>query len=193
MGYNGLGLGGGGGGLGGRMAGGMGGGGGAVGGVPPGGRMGNDGGRPHNYRTKPCRYFEMGMCKNGDQCTFLHPGQMQGGGGGGGGGQQEGGGGVYRSAGGGGQFGGGGGGGGAHSVKWFECAHQSQSITRTHVLRHTHTHPRCKTRHTAKLKEGRRPHLRSGHTSSGGWSECHLIVSPALLPMLTTSARPRRC
>ena len=28
--------------------------------------------RPHNYRTKPCRFFQQGMCKNGDRCTFLH-------------------------------------------------------------------------------------------------------------------------
>jgi hypothetical protein len=34
-----------------------------------------------NYRTKPCTYFEKGMCKYGDQCTFLHAGTTQGGGG----------------------------------------------------------------------------------------------------------------
>ena len=28
--------------------------------------------RPPNYRTKPCRYFQAGNCKNGDRCTFLH-------------------------------------------------------------------------------------------------------------------------
>ena len=32
----------------------------------------SDGPRPHNFRTKPCRYFMMGACKNGDRCTFLH-------------------------------------------------------------------------------------------------------------------------
>jgi len=34
----------------------------------------------HNFRTKPCRYFMAGMCKNGDRCTFLHTkdGQAQG-------------------------------------------------------------------------------------------------------------------
>ena len=25
-----------------------------------------------SFRTKPCRYFEMGGCKNGDRCTFKH-------------------------------------------------------------------------------------------------------------------------
>ena len=24
------------------------------------------------YKTKPCRYFAAGSCKNGDRCTFLH-------------------------------------------------------------------------------------------------------------------------
>ena len=36
------------------------------------GGMRDDGVRPHNYRTKPCRYFQAGMCKNGDRCNFLH-------------------------------------------------------------------------------------------------------------------------
>ena len=26
----------------------------------------------HNYRTKTCRYWASGMCKNGDRCSFLH-------------------------------------------------------------------------------------------------------------------------
>jgi hypothetical protein len=25
-----------------------------------------------NYRTKPCRFFQQGVCKNGDHCNFLH-------------------------------------------------------------------------------------------------------------------------
>jgi hypothetical protein len=52
-------------------------------GYPTAGAMGGDGVRPHNYRTKPCRYFQAGMCKNGDRCTFLHTmdaaGQPEGG------------------------------------------------------------------------------------------------------------------
>jgi len=32
----------------------------------------------HNYRTRPCRYFQQGMCKNGDQCTFLHTRESSG-------------------------------------------------------------------------------------------------------------------
>ena len=36
--------------------------------------------------TKPCRYFQMGNCKNGDRCTFLHTTDDAGSGGGGGGG-----------------------------------------------------------------------------------------------------------
>lgn len=49
----------------------------------PGGGMTQDGQRPHNYRTKACRYFQMGSCKNGDRCNFIHT--MEGAGGGGGG------------------------------------------------------------------------------------------------------------
>ena len=45
----------------------------------------------HNFRTKPCRYFLAGMCKNGDQCTFLHAreGQLDARGAGAGGQQQQ--------------------------------------------------------------------------------------------------------
>ena len=60
---------------------------GMMGGFQQGGRgaSADQGALPHNYRTKPCRYFQQGMCKNGDRCTFLHTKEDAGGGGGGGG------------------------------------------------------------------------------------------------------------
>ena len=51
----------------------------------PGGGMTQDGQRPHNYRTKACRYFQMGSCKNGDRCNFIHTMDGAAGNGGGGG------------------------------------------------------------------------------------------------------------
>jgi len=32
---------------------------------------GESGGHPR-YKTRPCRYFAGGSCKNGDGCPFLH-------------------------------------------------------------------------------------------------------------------------
>ena len=56
------------------------------GGFASGGALPDNGVKPYNYRTKPCRYFQMGNCKNGDRCTFLHTTDDAGSGGGGGGG-----------------------------------------------------------------------------------------------------------
>ena len=43
-------------------------------------RLGGEAEAHPNYRTKPCRHFEKGRCKHGDQCTFLHAPITQGGG-----------------------------------------------------------------------------------------------------------------
>ena len=47
-------------------------------------RLGGEAEAQPNYGTKPCKHFEKGRCKHGDQCTFLHAPTTQGGGGGGG-------------------------------------------------------------------------------------------------------------
>jgi len=71
----------------------------------------DDGSKPHNYRTKPCRYFQQGMCKNGDRCTFLHTTEGAQGHSGSGGTGGSGYGGGYGGIGSGGGYGGGGYGG----------------------------------------------------------------------------------
>ena len=52
--------------------------------APRPGGFGGVGEQHRNFRTRPCRFFQQGMCKNGDRCTFLHVKEEGGGGGGGG-------------------------------------------------------------------------------------------------------------
>lgn len=57
---------------------------GRFGGAGGAGGAGDDQFQHRNFRTKACRFFQQGMCKNGDRCTFLHQKEGQGQGGGGG-------------------------------------------------------------------------------------------------------------